>query len=88
MTCLSLRRLLPAFVVVVAAALSSAPAGAGPFDTFVVFGDSLSDNGNNAAAGLFDPSQTITGNTYVPSNTYGPVAPTATGRCGRATSRR
>ncbi|MBV9891759.1 MAG: SGNH/GDSL hydrolase family protein, partial [Rhizobacter sp.] len=33
-------------------------------------GDSLSDNGNNAAAGLFDPSQVITGNTYVPSNTY------------------
>jgi outer membrane lipase/esterase len=71
MTPISIRRLLPALALVVAA-LASAPAGAGPFDTFVVFGDSLSDNGNNAAAGLYDPSQVITGNTYIPSNTYLP----------------
>jgi outer membrane lipase/esterase len=69
MTHISFRRLLPAFAIAVAA-LASAPASAGPYDTFVVFGDSLSDNGNNAAAGLFDPSQVITSNTYVPSNTY------------------
>ena len=71
MTHISLRRLLPALALVVAA-LASAPASAGPYSSFVVFGDSLSDNGNNAAAGLYDPSQVITGNTYVPSNTYLP----------------
>jgi outer membrane lipase/esterase len=69
MTHLSLRRLLPALALVVAA-LAPWPASAGPFDTFVVFGDSISDNGNNAAAGLFDPLQVVTGNTYVPANTY------------------
>ncbi|MEO8312727.1 MAG: hypothetical protein ABI520_16275, partial [Caldimonas sp.] len=72
MTHVSLRRLMPALALAVVA-LAGAPASAGPFDQFVVFGDSLSDNGNNAAAGLFDPFQIITGNTYVPSNTYGPV---------------
>jgi len=71
MTPLSIRRLLPALAIVVAA-LASAPASAGLFDSFVVFGDSLSDNGNNAAAGLYDPSQVVTGNTYIPSNTYLP----------------
>ena len=71
MTHISLRRLLPAFAIALAA-LASPPASAGPYDTFVVFGDSLSDNGNNAAAGLFDPSQVITGNSYVPTNTYAP----------------
>ena len=87
MTHISIRRLLPALALVVAA-LASVPADAGPYNTFVVFGDSLSDSGNNAAAGLFDPSQVVTGNTYVPSNTYASPARTATGRCGRATSRR
>ena len=67
----SIRRLVPALALVVAA-LAAVPASAGPYDTFVVFGDSLSDNGNNAAAGLFDPLQVITGNTYIPSNTYAP----------------
>ena len=69
MTHISIRRLLPALALVVAA-LASAPASAGPFNSFVVFGDSLSDNGNNAAAGLYDPSQVVTGNTYVPASTY------------------
>jgi len=69
MTHMSIRRLLPALALVVAA-LASAPASAGPYSSLVVFGDSLSDNGNNAAAGLYDPSQVVTGNTYVPSNTY------------------
>ncbi|MEO5845761.1 MAG: SGNH/GDSL hydrolase family protein [Caldimonas sp.] len=72
MTHLSLRRLLPAVALFVAA-LAGAPASAGPYDRLVVFGDSLSDNGNNAAAGLFDPFQVVTGNTYIPANTYGPV---------------
>jgi outer membrane lipase/esterase len=66
---LVIRRLLPAAAIVLAA-LASAPADAGPYSSLVVFGDSLSDNGNNAAAGLFDPTQTITGNSYVPTNTY------------------
>lgn len=69
MTPISTRRLLPALALSVAA-LASAPASAGPYNTLVVFGDSLSDNGNNAAAGLFDPLQVVTGNTYIPSNTY------------------
>jgi len=72
MTAISIRRLLPALALVVAA-LASAPASAGPFDTFVVFGDSVSDAGNNAAFGLIDPSQVITGNTYIPTNTYAPA---------------
>ena len=66
---ISVRRLLPALALFVAA-LASASASAGPYNTLVVFGDSLSDNGNNALAGLFDPTQTITGNSYIPSNTY------------------
>ena len=69
MTPVSLRRLLSASALFVAA-LASAPASAGTYNTFVVFGDSLSDNGNNAAAGLFDPFQVVSGNTYIPTNTY------------------
>lgn len=49
------------------------PSQAASFSSLVVFGDSLSDSGNNAALGLFDPLQVVTGNTYVPSNTYAPV---------------
>ena len=71
MTPVSFRRLLPALALLVAA-LASAPASAGSYDTLVVFGDSLSDNGNNAATGLVDPLQVITGNTYIPSKTYAP----------------
>ena len=69
MTRISIRRLLPTLALF-AAALASAPASAGPYSTLVVFGDSLSDNGNNAAAGLFDPGQVVSGNTYIPSKTY------------------
>jgi outer membrane lipase/esterase len=66
------RALLPAFTLA-AVALASLPAAASPYSSLVVFGDSLSDSGNNAAAGLYDPGQTITGNTYVPSSTYAPA---------------
>jgi len=69
MTHCSLRRLWPALVVAVAA-FAGSPASAGPFSSLVVFGDSLSDNGNNKLAGLYAPGQVITGNTYVPSSTY------------------
>lgn len=54
------------------AAFVSLPVEAGPFGSLIVFGDSLSDNGNNAAAGLYDPLQVVTGNSYVPSFTYAP----------------
>jgi outer membrane lipase/esterase len=53
--------------------VASLPAQASLYSSLVVFGDSLSDSGNNAAAGLFDPNQVITGNTYVPTNTYAPM---------------
>jgi outer membrane lipase/esterase len=63
------RALLPAFTLA-AVTLANLPAAASPYSSLVVFGDSVSDSGNNAAAGLYDPGQTITGNTYVPSSSY------------------
>jgi outer membrane lipase/esterase len=62
-------RALPAFTLAVVA-LSSLPAVASPYTSLVVFGDSLSDNGNNASFSLINPGQVITSNTYVPSFTY------------------
>src|SRR5262249_2578892 len=50
-----------------AVAFASVPAAAA---TMVVFGDSLSDSGNAAIAVGSDPTQVITGNTYVPSQPY------------------
>ena len=67
-----LGRLLSASALAVAT-LASLPAQAGSFSGLFVFGDSLSDNGNNALAGLYDPAQVITGNTYIPSYTYAPA---------------
>lgn len=43
---------------------------AAPYSGLVVFGDSLSDSGNNAAAGLYDPTQVVSSNAYIPSFTY------------------
>jgi outer membrane lipase/esterase len=63
-------RLLP-LVAVTAFSLVTLPASASLYDSLVVFGDSLSDNGNNTIAIGSNPGQTITGNTYVPSQTYG-----------------
>jgi outer membrane lipase/esterase len=80
-------RALPALTLATVA-LASLPAGASPYTSMVVFGDSLSDNGNNAALGLYAPGQVITGNTYVPTNTYARLGPTATDPCGRRMSRR
>jgi outer membrane lipase/esterase len=62
-------RALPAFTLA-AVALASLPAAASPYTSMIVFGDSLSDNGNNASLGLIDAGQVITGNAYVPSFTY------------------
>lgn len=41
------------------------------YSSLVVFGDSLSDSGNNALVVGADPGQVITGNTYVPLQPYG-----------------
>jgi outer membrane lipase/esterase len=65
------RRLLSAGAIALAT-FASLPAQAG-FSGLFVFGDSLSDNGNNALAGLYDPSQVITGNSYIPTYTYAPA---------------
>jgi phospholipase/lecithinase/hemolysin len=51
--------------------LIGAPAQATTYNALVVFGDSLSDNGNNALAIGAEP-QVVTGNTYVPTNPYVP----------------
>jgi outer membrane lipase/esterase len=63
-------RLLP-LVAVTAFSLTALPASASLYDSLVVFGDSLSDSGNNTIVIGSNPGQTITGNTYVPSQTYG-----------------
>jgi outer membrane lipase/esterase len=62
-------RALPAFAIF-AASLASVPASAGIYSSMVVFGDSLSDSGNAAAAHFIDPAQMITGNTYIPGAAY------------------
>jgi len=49
------------------AAIALSPA----FTALYVFGDSLSDSGNNALIIGADPLQVITGNTYVPTKPYG-----------------
>lgn len=66
----SMNRLLRAGALAVLAFSGAAAQAAGPYTGLVVFGDSLSDNGNNYAAGLYAPAQVITGNSYVPSFTY------------------
>lgn len=48
----------------------AASAGAQGFSSFVVFGDSLSDTGNNALLIGTDPTQVVTGNTYIPLRPY------------------
>jgi outer membrane lipase/esterase len=63
------RALLPACTLA-AVVLASPPAPASTYTSLVVFGDSLSDNGNNALAIGTQPGQIITGNTYVPTFPY------------------
>lgn len=57
------------FVTAALAGLTSA-ASAFPFDSLYIFGDSLSDAGNNALVIGADPGQVITGNSYIPSQPY------------------
>lgn len=72
-----LRQLLSAAALGLAA-LCAAPAYAGPYSSLFIFGDSLSDSGNNALATAplttlpNGVPQLITGNTYIPSFPYMP----------------
>jgi outer membrane lipase/esterase len=61
---------LPAFTLAVVA-LASLPAAGSPYTSMVVFGDSLSDSGNAALAGAINPSQVVSGNSYIPNAAYG-----------------
>jgi outer membrane lipase/esterase len=63
-------RILP-LVAVTAFSLVALPASAAVYNSLVVFGDSLSDSGNNTIVIGSNSGQVITGNTYVPSQTYG-----------------
>ena len=49
------------------------PTPALAYSKVYVFGDSLSDSGNNSLLGAFDPTQVVTGNSYMPANTYAPA---------------
>jgi outer membrane lipase/esterase len=51
-------------------ALAALPAHAAGFSKVVIFGDSLSDSGNNFVLGAYDPTQVVLGNFYVPTSTY------------------
>jgi outer membrane lipase/esterase len=63
-------RFLPLIAVAVVS-LTAPPASASIYNSLVVFGDSLSDNGNNALVIGSNAGQTISGDTYVPSQPYG-----------------
>ncbi len=65
-----LARPLAAAAFAVSAGLAALPALA-QFSSLVVFGDSLSDSGNNAIVLGANGSQVITGNTYIPTQPYG-----------------
>lgn len=63
----ALRRLVCGLGLVAAVA---APLPASAYSDWFVFGDSLSDTGNNAIALGIDAGQVITGNTYIPTYPY------------------
>ena len=60
---------------VIACAAISAHANLAPFSSLVVFGDSLSDSGNNTLHPLIglNAAQVIANNSYVPAQTYAPA---------------
>ena len=62
-------RLLAAAAIALAT-LTSLPVHAGPFGALFVFGDSLSDDGNNAIVIGANGTQTIPNNGYVPTQPY------------------
>ena len=53
-----------------AVGLVAASTAQAAYSNMFVFGDSLSDSGNNAIAIGTDPDQVITGNTYIPTKPY------------------
>jgi outer membrane lipase/esterase len=63
-----LKRLFPALAAV--AFLASGPAHAAPYDSLFIFGDSLSDAGNNAFYIGSNPAQVVSDNTYIPVQPY------------------
>jgi outer membrane lipase/esterase len=63
------RALLPVFTVAILG-FAGLPATATTYTSMVVFGDSLSDSGNDAILLGGSQAQTITGNTYVPGAPY------------------
>ena len=70
-------KLLAASILACAAVSASAVAAPSPYSALVVFGDSLSDSGNNSNLGAFgigaDPGQVITSNFYIPTQTSSPA---------------
>lgn len=62
----TLRRLFAAAALAAAAGTASAL----PVDDLFIFGDSLTDSGNNALVIGADPGQVITGNSYIPTQPY------------------
>src|ERR1700750_1704304 len=65
------RKILPV-VAFASLMLASGAISPSPYTSMVVFGDSLSDSGNDAIALGGSQKQTITGNTYIPSAPYSP----------------
>jgi outer membrane lipase/esterase len=61
------------FAFTLGTATAILPAAASPYSSMVVFGDSLSDSGNDAILGGMSPPA-ISGNTYIPSQAYSPSA--------------
>jgi outer membrane lipase/esterase len=53
-----------------ALALATSTPALAQFSSLTVFGDSLTDSGNNALVTGSNPGQVITGNTYIPSQPY------------------
>jgi outer membrane lipase/esterase len=57
-------------LLLVLAAVAAAPLSASAYSNVVIFGDSLSDSGNNALVIGTNPDQVVTGNSYVPTFPY------------------
>jgi len=62
--------MFPVRALLVAAAISASTAASAGYSGLYVFGDSLSDPGNLAAAIGADPAQVISGNGYIPDRPY------------------
>lgn len=62
-------KLASSLVLALVAVTTSAVAA--PYTSLVIFGDSLSDSGNNSYAIGALPGQVVTGNGYIPTFTYG-----------------